>query len=149
MTNHLVPLEVDTEGDNFFTVDTDPSESELEESQSELTSQHFLKAGDTFGKPFRIVDEAKDRIKKAGFVDVMERRYKCPIGPWPNDLHFKLLGKLNRVYAEEATEGYAMMLFTTVLGWARDEVEVYLARVRSTLRDPSIPAYQEMEVVVV
>ncbi|KAF7625565.1 hypothetical protein AFLA_002424 [Aspergillus flavus NRRL3357] len=99
------------------------------------------------GKTFRIVDEAKDRIKKAGFVDVVECRYKCPIGPWPKDSHFKLLGKLNRVYAEEAIGGYAMMLFTTILGWIRDEVEVYLERMRGTLRDPSIHAYQEMVVV--
>ncbi|KAB8279603.1 SAM dependent methyltransferase [Aspergillus minisclerotigenes] len=106
--------------------------------------QHFLKAGDTFGKTFRIVDKAKDRIKKAGVVDVVECRYKCPIGPWPKDPHVKLLGMLNRVYAEEDIEGYAMMLFTT---WTRDEVEVYLARIRSTLRDPLIHVYQEMVVV--
>ena len=79
-------------------------------------AQHFLDAGDSFGKTFRIVDEAKDRMKKAGFADVVECRYKCPIGQWPKDPQLKLLGKLNRVYAEEAIEGYAMMLFTTVLG---------------------------------
>ncbi|KAE8380203.1 S-adenosyl-L-methionine-dependent methyltransferase [Aspergillus bertholletiae] len=110
-------------------------------------AQHFLNAGDTFGKTFRVVDEAKDQIKKAGFVDVVECRYKCPIGQWPKDPHFKLLGKLNRVYAEEAIEGYAMMLFTSVLGWTRDEVQVYLARMRSTLRNSSIHAYQEIVVV--
>ncbi|KAF7588111.1 hypothetical protein BBP40_006176 [Aspergillus hancockii] len=110
--------------------------------------QHFLEAGDKFdGKTFRIVDEAKDRIKKAGFVDVVERRFKCPIGSWPKDEHLKLLGKMNRVYAEEGIEGYAMMLFTSVLGWSREEVEVYLAKMRSTLRNPQIHAYQEMVVV--
>jgi hypothetical protein len=80
-------------------------------------AQHFLEAGDKFdGKTFRIVDEAKDRMKNAGFVDVVERRFKCPIGTWPKDEHLKLLGKMNRVYAEEGIEDYAMMLFTSVLG---------------------------------
>ncbi|KAB8232620.1 class I SAM-dependent methyltransferase [Aspergillus alliaceus] len=110
-------------------------------------AQHFFNAGDKFGKTFRVVDEAKSRMQKAGFVDVVERRYKCPLGPWPKDPHFKLLGKLNRVYAEEGIEGYAMMLFTNVLDWTREEVEVYLARMRNTLRDSSIHAYQEMVVV--
>ncbi|KAJ1717572.1 S-adenosyl-L-methionine-dependent methyltransferase [Aspergillus flavus] len=38
MANHHVPLDVDTEDENFITVDTGPSESGLEDSQSELTS---------------------------------------------------------------------------------------------------------------
>ncbi|KAL2814247.1 S-adenosyl-L-methionine-dependent methyltransferase [Aspergillus granulosus] len=106
-----------------------------------------LRAGDAFGKTLRIVDETKGRITKAGFVDVVEKRFKCPLGPWASDPTLKKMGSCNRLQQEEGLEGYAMFLFTTYLGWTREEVEVLLARMRTALRDPKIHAYQEYSVV--
>ncbi|PLB52215.1 SAM dependent methyltransferase [Aspergillus steynii IBT 23096] len=106
-----------------------------------------LQAGDAFGKTLRVVDEAKDGLIEAGFVDVVEKRFKIPVGPWAKNPHLKKLGKLNRIYGEEAIEGYSVMLLTKILGWKRAEVEVYLAKMRQGMRDPSIHAYQEMVVV--
>jgi hypothetical protein len=39
-----------------------------------------LAAGDAFGKSLRTVDEAKQNIINAGFVEVKEHRFKWPIG---------------------------------------------------------------------
>jgi hypothetical protein len=39
-----------------------------------------IKCGDDFGKTLRVVDESKQNIIQAGFVDVVEHRYKWPIG---------------------------------------------------------------------
>ncbi|KJK67812.1 Methyltransferase domain protein [Aspergillus parasiticus SU-1] len=102
-----------------------------------------LQAGDAFGKTLRIVDEAKEKMIKAGFVDVQEHRFKCPVGPWAKDPRLKVLGKYNRLQWEMGIEGWSMMLLTRFLNWTRQEVEVYLARMRQGLRDPSIHAYQE------
>jgi hypothetical protein len=74
-----------------------------------------LQAGDAFGKTLRIVDEAKAKMIAAGFVDVVERRFKVPIGPWAKDPHLKELGRYNRLHWEEGIEGWAMMLLTKVL----------------------------------
>jgi hypothetical protein len=74
------------------------------------------RAGDAFGKTLRIVDESKDRIAKAGFVDVVEKRFKCPLGPWASDPIMKKMGAFNRLQQEEGLEGYAMYLYTTYLG---------------------------------
>jgi hypothetical protein len=74
------------------------------------------RAGDAFGKTLRIVDESKDRITKAGFVDVVEKRFKCPLGPWASDPIMKKMGAFNRLQQEEGLEGYAMYLYTTYLG---------------------------------
>ncbi|KAB8248064.1 S-adenosyl-L-methionine-dependent methyltransferase [Aspergillus flavus] len=106
-----------------------------------------LQAGDAFGKTLRIVDEAKEKMIKAGFVDVQEHRFKCPVGPWAKDPRLKVLGKYNRLQWEMGIEGWSMMLLTRFLNWTRQEVEVYLARMRQALRDPSIHAYQEKVVV--
>jgi hypothetical protein len=75
-----------------------------------------LEAGDVFGKSLRVVDEARTKMLKAGFVDVVERRFKCPIGPWPKDPHLKEVGLYNRLNWEEGIEGWTLMLLTKILG---------------------------------
>jgi hypothetical protein len=39
-----------------------------------------LAAGDAFGKSLRTIDEAKQNMIDAGFVEVTEHRFKWPIG---------------------------------------------------------------------
>jgi hypothetical protein len=101
---------------------------------------------------------------KAGFVDVVERRFKVPIGGWPADPRLQQLGLYNRLQWAEGIEGWSMYLLTNVLGvsrsigggdhrrmadkqlcqqWTREEVDVYLAKMRKGLQDPTIHAYQE------
>ncbi|KAL4982174.1 S-adenosyl-L-methionine-dependent methyltransferase [Aspergillus falconensis] len=106
-----------------------------------------LEAGEAFGKSLRIVDESKDRMIKAGLVDVVERRFRIPIGGWASDPRLKQLGLYNRLLWEEGIEGWSMYLLTTVLKWSREEVELYLSRMRKGLRNPRIHAYQECTVV--
>lgn len=82
----------------------------------ERWGQVSLKAGEAFGKSLRVLDESAKGIKEAGFTDVVERRFKVPIGPWPKDPHLKELGRYNRLQWEEGIEGWTMMLLTKVLG---------------------------------
>jgi hypothetical protein len=74
-----------------------------------------LEAGDAFGKTLRIPEEAKDRMIAAGFVDVVERRFKVPVGPWAKEPHLKELGHYNRLYWEEGIQGWTIMLLTNIL----------------------------------
>lgn len=73
-------------------------------------------AGDAFGKTLRIVDEAREKMIAAGFTDVVERRFRCPIGTWPKNTHFKQLGRYNRLQWEEGIQCWTMMLLTNILG---------------------------------
>lgn len=82
----------------------------------ERWGQVSMKAGDAFGKSLRVVDESYKGIKAAGFTDVVERRFKVPIGPWAKDPHLKELGRFNRLQWEEGIEGWTMMLLTKVMG---------------------------------
>lgn len=52
---------------------------------------------------------------KAGFVDVVERRFKVPIGGWPADPRLQQLGLYNRLQWVEGIEGWCMYLPTNVL----------------------------------
>ncbi|KAL8865870.1 MAG: hypothetical protein Q9174_006647 [Haloplaca sp. 1 TL-2023] len=79
-------------------------------------------------------------MRDAGFQDVQETKYKLPIGPWPRDKHLKTVGAWNLIQIEEGLEAFTLRLFTQVLGWRTEEVQVLLANVRKDLRDPKIHA---------
>ncbi|KAB8078099.1 S-adenosyl-L-methionine-dependent methyltransferase [Aspergillus leporis] len=113
----------------------------------ETWGEKSLEAGDKFGKTLRIVHESKQRMIDAGFVNVFERRFKLPIGPWPKNPHLKNLGRYFRLVISESLEMWAMMLWTKVLGWSREEVEVIFSEMREALNNPSIHAYVEVSLV--
>jgi len=50
--------------------------------------------GNEIGKTFRVVDQAAERMRAAGFEDVQERWYKVPVGPWSNELVCPILHQL-------------------------------------------------------
>lgn len=64
-----------------------------------------LAAGDAFGKSLRTVDESKQGLLDAGFVDVTEQRFKWPIGGWSKNEKLKEIGLYNRCV-------YFYLLFT-------------------------------------
>ena len=81
-----------------------------------IWSKTFLEAGDKFGKTFRIADLAKGYIEDAGYENVVETRYKLPVGGWSKDKKLKELGQWNLLHCEQGIEGWAMALLTRVMG---------------------------------
>lgn len=51
-------------------------------------------------------------VTDAGFVDVVESRYKWPIGDWPADPRLKEMGVLNARHWIEGLEGWTMRMLT-------------------------------------
>ncbi|KAK2745618.1 hypothetical protein FQN55_006108 [Onygenales sp. PD_40] len=74
-------------------------------------------------------------MEEAGFVDVQEVVYKVPVGGWAKDARLKELGRYQAAGLEEMVEAYSMALFTRVLGWEREEVEVLMRAVAGELGD--------------
>jgi hypothetical protein len=54
-------------------------------------------------------------MEEVGFINVVEKKFKLPIGNWPADPRMKELGIWYRAYFEDGMEGYAMALLTRVL----------------------------------
>ena len=75
-----------------------------------------LEAGDKFGKTLRIVDQSKGLMQDAGFEDVVEHRFKLPIGGWSSDPKLKDIGRWNQLHWEEGIEGWCMALLTRIMG---------------------------------
>ena len=61
-------------------------------------SQIFINAGETIGQTFKIAKQSKRLIEEAGFVDVVETKYKLPIGGWMADKRWKELGQWNLLF---------------------------------------------------
>jgi hypothetical protein len=81
----------------------------------------------------------RSAMEKAGFVDAHEKLYKIPLGPWAKDKILKEAGWLHCSHWNAALEGWAMWLLTHFgepVPWIKDEVQVYLAKVRLELKNP-------------
>lgn len=79
-------------------------------------SDIFVEAGEKMGKTFRILDLQKQYVVEAGFENVVETRYKMPVGPWSSDPKLKEVGRWHRLECFEGIEGWSMALLTRVMG---------------------------------
>jgi hypothetical protein len=105
----------------------------------------FIGCSERAGRSLRTHEKMRKAIEKAGFVDVHEQNYKIPLGPWPKDKLLKEAGHLQYAHWNTALEGWAMWLLTHYgepEPWTKEEVQVYLARVRAELKNPHIHAYE-------
>lgn len=68
------------------------------------------------GRSFEIVEDMKDLMLGAGFVDVHEERFVWPIGAWARDAHLKDLGRWGERNWSEGIEGWVMAIYTRLLG---------------------------------
>jgi len=99
---------------------------------------NFLGCAERAGRSLATQTTMKARIEAAGFVDVQERLYKCPIGPWPKAKTLKEAGRINLAHWDSGLEGWAMWLLTKYgvpEPWSADEVRVYVALVRQELKN--------------
>lgn len=78
--------------------------------------------------------------RDAGFVNVVHKRYRVPIGPWARNATLKEVGRWNMMQVLNGLEGLSMRLYTGVLGWKEEDVRVFLGKVRRDLADPGIHA---------
>ncbi|ORX94668.1 S-adenosyl-L-methionine-dependent methyltransferase [Clohesyomyces aquaticus] len=75
------------------------------------------------------------KLRAAGFVDIHAKQYKWPVGRWAKGDKMKLLGRFVVEDLNDWLPSSALGLFTRVLKWTRDEVEMFLASVRKELKE--------------
>lgn len=81
-------------------------------SQADLAHE----ASKRFGKQIDIQPFLKENIEKAGFVDVVEKKYKWPLGDWPADPRLKDIGRWNAQHWIEGIEPWTLRMLTQYLG---------------------------------
>ncbi|KAJ6088106.1 hypothetical protein N7499_004288 [Penicillium canescens] len=100
---------------------------------------NMLGCGERAGRGCDTFDTMARRIRNAGFVDVHEKLYKWPIGPWPRDQKLKDAGAANFEHWVNGMEGWCMWLLTKFghpQPWDKEAVYVYVAKLRKELNNP-------------
>lgn len=69
-------------------------------------------------------------LEDAGFTHIREERFKLPVGAWPKDPRLKEIGALMGINMREGVAAFTAVLFTDVLKWPREEVELFNMSVR-------------------
>lgn len=93
------------------------------------------------GRPLDQCAKYKEYLANAGFVDIVERKFKWPLGVWPRDKYYKDIGQLYFDNIEANLEGLSMALLHRALGWTAAEVQTLCAGAREELRLGFIHAY--------
>ncbi|KAE9378337.1 S-adenosyl-L-methionine-dependent methyltransferase [Stipitochalara longipes BDJ] len=99
------------------------------------------------GKEFDVWVTVKDRMKRAGFVDVVETRTKWPMNGWSSDPKMRELGRWNQLRITQGIEGFAMRMLTTSGGWSPLEVQILASQIKTALKDRSVHGYLDATVV--
>jgi SAM-dependent methyltransferase len=116
-----------------------------------------IEMGHKFGKSFTIWEESAERMRRAGFVDVVEVHYKWPMNGWPKDEKMKNIGRWNQLRLMDGVEGFMLRLLTQVGGvsvtspqretmtndsqWSVPRAQLHLAQMRKELKSLRTHAY--------
>lgn len=110
--------------------------------------QIFNEGGRKTGRPFDIYALGLQRkaMEEAGFVDIVEKDIRAPIGGWPKDPKLKEIGQWVHLLLDHDTEGYVLFI-TMTLGWTREQILVYIAQLRREMRSGKKKAYYMQKIV--
>ncbi|KAK4234771.1 Phosphoethanolamine N-methyltransferase [Achaetomium macrosporum] len=104
----------------------------------------LLEATRRLGAPLDTALQYKQQLIDAGYQNVVQVEYKWPTNTWPKDKKHKEIGAWNLTNMTAALQALSLMIFTTVLGWSVEEVELLLVDVRKDLKNRDIHAYWPM-----
>lgn len=111
----------------------------------ELLCEASLALGRPLGSD--CADHYEEQMRAAGFVDITTRMFMWPSSGWPKDPKMKLLGHWNQTNILDGLEGFCLALLTRGLGWKKQEVDIFVAKVSNDFRNRKIHAYFPMPVV--
>ncbi|KAF2204216.1 S-adenosyl-L-methionine-dependent methyltransferase [Delitschia confertaspora ATCC 74209] len=111
-------------------------------------SQLFGEAAHQIGLDHEGPRKFAPMLRAQGFVDIHAKQYNWPIGRWAKGKKNKALGTYVMEDLHDWLPSSALALFTRVLKWSREEVEVFLATVRNELKDKSRHFYAHVIVWV-
>ncbi|KAE9362870.1 S-adenosyl-L-methionine-dependent methyltransferase [Stipitochalara longipes BDJ] len=93
------------------------------------------------------VTKLQTELAAAGFSQIKEEVFKCPLGIWPKNKRLRLVGLYLRESILDGLAGMAGRPFSAGLGWGKEEIEVFLAKVRTSLKDSSRHTYLPFRVI--
>ncbi|CAM1509719.1 Fc.00g000540.m01.CDS01 [Cosmosporella sp. VM-42] len=131
---------------DIFPITSDDGTMTEDSAVSKWVTQ-LLDGTRAIGRPFDGAKKYKEQLEAQGFTNVTQIIYKWPQNKWPKDAKLKELGSWNLENISSGIEGLSAAVYTRVLGWSKEELDVFLAQVRRDLKNPSIHSYWPIYVV--
>jgi len=108
---------------------------------------YIVEACDEIGRPASPGTKLKGWMQDAGFRNVHETIFKLPLGPWPKDEKERQIGAINMMQMLDGLEAFTINLFTNILGWSPEQVQLFLKDVREDARKRSVHMIHNFHVV--
>ncbi|OBS20680.1 hypothetical protein FPOA_07019 [Fusarium poae] len=127
-------------------VEVNPTFFSDDETMNDATAMQtwnrlFKEGSKAFGRSFCAVEDDVQLLRAAGFVDLQVTEFKVPVGGWAKDPKLRRVGQFLRATIENDLEGYTLMVWQQILGWPKDEYQLFLMEMRKSLRDKNIHGY--------
>lgn len=109
---------------------------------------HVQEATKFTGVPWTNVPNYKRWLQEAGFEAVEELRFKWPSNQWSSNRKERLIGAWTQAQVSNGMmESISTRLFMAKLGWSKEKLDEFLARVKTDSRNPKIKAFTPVFVV--
>jgi hypothetical protein len=95
------------------------------------------------GHNFSVTGKMKPQLAEAGFVDIVEHRYKLPVGPWSSDPMYQDLGRYYEMFWRTGCQGWLMAALTRDLGWTPSQVNETVEEAFKVIDAREVHAYYE------
>ena len=106
----------------------------------ELQFEAAEKAGRSLKYPIEN-GQMKNLMEETGFVDVVQRSWKIPIGGWMSDKRMKHVGLFALEYLDSALEGFALQPLSEMMGWEYEKIVEIQQVLRGALRRSRLQPY--------
>ena len=124
-----------------YPVPTSDDHSIPEPSYLKEAEKLFSDMGKVMGTPMDAPTMWREKMERAGFVDVKETIFKVPQGVWPKDKTLKKIGAFENLSLTVGLEAYLMRGYTQILGGRSEELQAIVAKAKGELRDPKMHSY--------
>ncbi|PSN65175.1 S-adenosyl-L-methionine-dependent methyltransferase [Corynespora cassiicola Philippines] len=133
-----------------FSIETnaDPNSDKYADQMYTAFSTSIIGVGDQkTGMTFRTVELMDGWMKDAGFLEVTEKKFVWPVGPWPKDPHLKDLGRWGERNWLDGIESWILAIYTRILGWSYQQVQAFCNDFKSVIKDRKNHYYHEVRCV--
>ncbi|KAG8362495.1 hypothetical protein FVEN_g62 [Fusarium venenatum] len=103
--------------------------------------RYLIEASKAFGRSFCEIEGDVQLLAAAGFVDLQVTDFKVPVGGWAKDPKLREVGQFLRATMEADLEGYTLMAWQQILGWPKEDYQLFVMNMRKSLRDKRVHGY--------
>ncbi|RMZ81897.1 hypothetical protein DV738_g1952, partial [Chaetothyriales sp. CBS 135597] len=84
--------------------------------------------GGAMNLEFSVAEQAADRLRAAGFINVRETKYKLPLGQWWQHPRYKEIGRLFEHYYKTGLHGWLIAPLTRGMKFPEEDVDDFCKR---------------------